>query len=345
MTASQHPHRTDHDTHNRSRFDAEVEFNRPLCQEHYQLRLRIDPDGGIFPSTRPGQFIQLGCRPPNGTADMNRLLGREFEWTPGQRPRVDQPEVCDRLALLRRPFSLAGRGDDERGTWIEVIHRVVGVGTAWLAKLQPGDPVDLIGPLGNAFTLPADKSIGLLVGGGVGLPPMFYLAESLHRANWRAVGFVGALGRDLLAIDFAEGGPAPAADGTPALSVRQFARFGFPAVVTTDDGSCGLRGRITAGLEQILKAQSPGDAARTVIFCCGPDPMMHAVAKLAAAHKVDCQVCLEQAMACGMSTCQSCVVKIEDRVNPQAHNEAGRPWRFKLACTDGPVFDSRVVVW
>jgi dihydroorotate dehydrogenase electron transfer subunit len=98
----------------------------------------------------------------------------------------------------------------------------------------------------------------------------------------------------------------------------------------------------------VLRGQSREAAEQTLVFTCGPHAMMHAVAKLAAAHGVDCQVCLEQAMACGMGTCQSCVVKIDPAVYgqaPQGVTDDGRPWRFKLACTDGPVFDSRVVVW
>ncbi len=276
--------------------------------------------------------------------DWAGLLGQEFEWTPGQWPPVGQPELCGPLALLRRPFSLAGRGDDAHGTWLEIIHRVVGVGTDWLAKLAPGMAVDLIGPLGNAFELPSDKSIALLVGGGVGLPPMFYLAEALQSAGWEAVGFVGALTRDLLAVTF-NSGVGPSSDGTPAASVAEFAKLGFKAVVTTDDGSLGLRGRITAGLEQYLAGQTKAETQRTVVFTCGPHGMMHAVAKLAAAHGAACQVCLEQAMACGMGTCQSCVVKIEEHAKPQAVTPEGRPWRFRLACTDGPVFDARMVLW
>ena len=127
--------------------------------------------------------------------------------------------------------------------------------------------------------------------------------------------------------------------------MKEVARHDDPAIITTDDGSFGLKGRITAGLEHYLKSIAPDDAKRAVVFTCGPEPMMHAVAKLAKAHSIDCQVCLEQAMACGMATCQSCIVKIEDAKKPHGTTEHGRPWRYKLACTDGPVFSSEVVVW
>ncbi len=334
----------------RGRFDAVVEINRPICREHYLLRFRL---AGVLPPTRPGQFIQVLCRPPMaGGGAPGDILGAVCEWELGQAPHLTQREVLRPLALLRRPFSLAGRGDGpDQGTWIEIVHRVVGTGTAWLAELKPGDRVDLLGPLGNAFHLPPGKSLALLVGGGVGLPPMFYLAQALHPAGWDAVAFVGAMTADLLAVDWSSNA-AVDPHGQPTLCIAQFAPLNIPAVVTTNDGSRGLRALITTGLEHHLKALSPGDAARAVIFTCGPEKMMHAVAQLAQTHGVDCQVCLEQAMACGMGTCQSCIVKIDPRKDerfrhedPQGTTRDGRPWRYKLACSDGPVFDAQAVVW
>ncbi len=329
-------------THHRARFDAVVRFNRQVCREHYILRLALP---GGFPATRPGQFVQLGCRPPDGAIDLDRLLCREHKWESGRGVVIEQQELCGSSAFLRRPFSLAGRGDDASGTWIDVIHRVVGVGTGWLAGLKEDDKVDLIGPLGNWFSLPRGKSIGLLVGGGVGLPPMFYLAQTLAQARWAAVGFVGATTADLLAVTFVEG-VVPDQDGAVAQSVVQFAQLGYGAVVTTDDGSLGLRGRITDGLVRYLQSQSPEDAQQTVVFTCGPEAMMHAVADLAGRCGVACQVCLEQAMACGMGTCQSCVVRIgHDQDDSHGVAEDGRAWRYRLACSDGPIFEAQQVVW
>lgn len=337
-------------TPGRDRFDAIVELNRPICREHFLLRIRLpkDVNSKPFPSTKPGQFVQLGCRTPNGAIDSEATFGHEVEWCDGEMPSLGQSELCGQLAMLRRPFSLAGRGDDDNGTWIDVIHRVVGIGTAWLSDLKEGDAVDLIGPLGNSFLLPEGKSIGMLVGGGVGLPPMFYLAEAMAAANWQAIGFVGAMTQDLLAVTFDEK-VVPDAAGTPAKSVVEFAKSGFPAVLTTDDGSLGLKGRITVGLQQQLESLSDADKQCTIIYTCGPEPMMHAVAKLAAQHNIDCQVCLEQSMACGMGTCQSCIVQIEaspdGALQPHGETDEGRPWRFRLACSDGPVFDAVDVVW
>jgi len=324
----------------RGRFEATVAFNRQICREHYLLRLRIS--NGFRPTT-PGQFVQLGCRPPN-TAGHTAWLDHQHTWQLGQPVKLKQPELCGPMALLRKPFSIAGRGNDSQGAWIDIIHREVGVGTAWLARLQSEDPVDLIGPLGNSFILPKDKSIGLLVGGGVGLPPMIYLAQALCQAAWQGVALVGAVSGDLLAVTLVEG-TKPERDGRATSCVEEFAQYGLSTAITTDDGSVGLPGRITRALSPILKNQSPAQGAQTVIYTCGPNPMMHEVAKLAERYAIDCQVCMEQSMACGMGTCQSCVVKIEDNQNPHARSASGRPWRYKLACTDGPIFSARDVLW
>ncbi len=173
---------------------------------------------------------------------------------------------------------------------------------------------------------------------------MFYLSETLALAGWKGVGFVGALTADLLAVDWAAG-VDPSCDGTPALSVQQWARHDMPAVVTTDDGSRGLSGRITEGLKRYLDAASAAELDQAVVFTCGPEPMMRAVSLLAASYDVPVQACVEQAMACGMGTCQSCIVKIDEPVSPQGHTDDGRGWRYRLACSDGPVFDGDSIIW
>jgi dihydroorotate dehydrogenase electron transfer subunit len=329
----------------RQRHDGVVVSNRNVCREHFELTVRVLPgERGSFGPTAPGQFIQIGCRPPIDVMDVDSLYGEEIEITEGTWPSLKQPEMTERLALLRRPFSLSGRWDDEQGTCIQIVQRVVGTGTQWLSQLKAGDKVDLIGPLGNTFTLPEDRKLGLLVGGGVGLPPMFYLANAMAKAGWDAIGFVGAMTTDLLAVNWVDG-VAPNGDGKPVQSVQQFAQYGFDAVVTTDDGSTGLKGRITDGLIKTIQSLSDEQKKQAVIYTCGPHVMMHAVAKLAEQFGIPCQACLEQTMACGMGTCQSCIVKIEDDNNPHGTLESGRNWRYKLTCTDGPVFDSTDVIW
>lgn len=328
----------------RGAFVARVEANERLCRDHFRLRLGIEPSKGnlqpSFPATRAGQFIQLGCRAPDGGKPDSDLIGSERHWPTGQMPRLDQSQLCSAEAMLRRPFSLSGSA----GRAVELVHRVVGSGTRWLAHLSIGDGVDLLGPFGNGFDLPPDRSVGLIVGGGVGLGPMLYLGETLQHAGWRAVAFVGAMSADLLAVEFDQH-VKPRKDGLPTLSVRHFNRLGYPTVVSTDDGSLGLHGRVTDSLKLLLDSQSRLDASQSVVFTCGPTAMMRAVAELAATYGLPCQVCLEQAMACGMGACQSCVVRIRDDQSPQGTSAQGVPWRYRLSCTEGPVFPADTVVW
>src|SRR5689334_13622199 len=120
----------------RSQFIATVQSNTPLCREHYRLVLRLRE----FPRTEPGQFVQLQCRSP----EMDVEPRAEWDWHPGARMEIEGDELSTAMALLRRPFSLAGRRDSEDAVELDIIHRVVGVGTDWLSRLVSGDRVGLI---------------------------------------------------------------------------------------------------------------------------------------------------------------------------------------------------------
>ena len=251
-------------------------------------------------------------------------------------PRLAGGELAGRTAMLRRPFSLAGRRDTADGVELDLIHRVVGVGTDWLSQLGIGDAVSVIGPLGNAFTLPANGGAALLVGGGVGIPPMIYLASRL--GNVPAVAFCGALTSDLLALTIDRHGEPPSIGGAP--NVAEFARHNVRAVLSTDDGSYGYRGFVTQALEQHLdRFFADPSQPRPTIYTCGPEPMMKRVADIAAARGLPVQIAVERAMACGMGTCQSCVIKV------RTGDDEANPWRYRLACTDGPVFAGSDLLW
>ncbi len=416
----------------RDQYVSTVRANVPLCSEHYRLVLQL-PE---FPPTEPGQFIQISCR------DLDVDYGPEHELVE-QDGRWSNPigmELQSPLAILRRPFSLAGRrdvdGDDpptQRRTtaihkihefvkddleerWarlaragrdvkpaseatktlqspkqivsadrveLDIIHRVVGVGTDWMSRLKVGDRVHILGPLGNRFTLPAQelspspgtpgegqgggrmsvatptptlpRSTGrgresdatvasaekdqqsILVGGGVGIPPMLYLAERLVGRS--AVAFCGALRRDLLPLSIREG-IRGVGDSAPREDIVEFARHGVASVITTDDGSYGFQGFVTQALEQYLDSREPA-AVKPIIYTCGPEPMMKRVADIAHARGIECQIAVERAMACGMGTCQSCCIKV--RRPPAA--SGGRDWVYRLACTDGPVFRGAELLW
>jgi dihydroorotate dehydrogenase electron transfer subunit len=314
----------------RSVFTATVVANVPPCREHFKLVLRVSN----FPSTQPGQFIQIAG------SDLPEVSKGEVvavhEWEEGKPPHLRDPELSQSTALLRRPFSLAGRRDGPEGAEIDIIHRVVGISTHYFSTLRPGDTVSVLGPLGNAFALPAAKEIALLVGGGVGIPPMIYLGARL--AGRPAIAFSGALTRNLLPLTI-QSGP---------YEVEEFSRHGIPTILTTDDGSYGFQGFVTQALEAFLDRQlaaelSAGDL-KPVIYTCGPEPMMKRVADIALARNIECQIAVERAMACGMGTCQSCCIKVK-KPHPAAPPLPGKAWCYRLACTDGPVFSAAQLLW
>jgi dihydroorotate dehydrogenase electron transfer subunit len=175
---------------------------------------------------------------------------------------------------------------------------------------------------------------------------MMYLAKMVQRNLVKnGVAFIGAQRHDLLPLTFTPPPEyvEPSAAGDPVLNVEEFKKYNVPAVITTDDGSIGMKGYVTQALRRFLEerqVQFGKLSASTVVYCCGPTPMMKATARVAAEFEVPCQVSLEQPMACGMGTCQSCVIRYRPR-----NAAAGTDWKYKLTCTDGPVFDSRDILW
>lgn len=324
----------------RSQFLATVVSNTFVCREHWRLTLGFDH----LPPTAPGQFIQVACRDTQTCYDCER----DLDWPDDRPPHAQGLELEGRLAFLRRPFSLAGRRDTADGrVELDLIQRVVGTGTHWLSDLKPGDSVDVIGPLGNRFRLPAPDEVAVLVGGGVGIPPMIYLAQ--HLAGHKSVAFCGAVTRDLLPLTITHDAPLPPDNSTdPLYNIAEFSRSGVPAVITTDDGSYGFRGFVTQALERYLERFFPmghRKGLRPVIYTCGPEIMMKRCADIAALYDIECQVAVERAMACGMGTCQSCCIRLKR--DPQRDGAAfeGKDWIYKLACTDGPVFLGKDLLW
>jgi dihydroorotate dehydrogenase electron transfer subunit len=287
-------------------FLARAQSNQPLCAEHFRLVLEIEG----FPDAAPGQFVQILCADP-----------------------VQREAIT--ATFIRRPFSIGGLRRSGNRCELDIYHRVVGPGTRWMGGLRPGDCVDLLGPLGRPFEIVTDHPVALLVGGGIGLPPLIWLAEALRGAGKETIAFVGA--RSGTVVPLTRRPDVPIVPLKPALVYDEFARFDTPVVLATNDGSIGSPGYIPDAFSSYLK-QHAELASRAVVYACGPDPMMRAVARTCERHKLPCFVCLERVMACGMGTCQSCVVAVRDASAPDG-------WRYRLCCTDGPVFDSRVVLW
>jgi dihydroorotate dehydrogenase electron transfer subunit len=214
---------------------------------------------------------------------------------------------------LRRPFSILTT-DAERGTFTLFL-KGVGQGSRSLIALPEGGVAQCLGPLGRPFCLPAEGEEALMVAGGYGIAPFFMLSRELVKTG--RVGRVFYGGRSALDIQARD----------------PFEALGMPVVPATEDGSVGHRGRVTEPLERHLDAlQGP---AR--LYACGPDAMLHAVAHIAARRGLPCEVSLDPWMGCGVGTCLGCVVWTQ-------RAEEAKP-KYRCACTEGPVFDARVVVW
>lgn len=217
------------------------------------------------------------------------------------------------VPLLRRPFSIM-TVNRAAGTFA-VFVKTVGPGSRSLAELNPGAIACCLGPLGKPFTAPTKDREALLIAGGFGIAPFHLFSEELKAQGQQPRVFYG--GRT-------------ASD----LVLREpFRLLDVPLTPTTDDGSLGRKGLVTEAVAAYLE-ESRGPAA---LYACGPQPMLRAVARLAQERGCPAQISLDPWMGCGMGTCLGCVVRI------QRPGEEHPRWR--CACTEGPVFDSREVVW
>jgi len=221
------------------------------------------------------------------------------ESQPGQFIQVRVGESHD--PLLRRPISIYDVNLD-RGT-LSLLYRVVGSGTRLLTGYRAGDYLDVMGPLGKGFTLPAKAERSLLIGGGVGMAPLLFLGRALRARNCQVTVLSGAGTVQQLA------------------PVERFERLGMSCLIATNDGSAGTKGLVTDLLDNPL---GPIDR----LYGCGPEPMMAAAASWAREHSIWGEVSLEEHMACGIGACLGCARRI--RIND--------PGYVKI-CKDGPVFN------
>lgn len=305
--------------------DASVARVDAPCREHAEIEFVV-PE---FPASQPGQFLQVECGNP---APAEPHL---HEWREGTHPTLRDREWGPPVAYLRRPFSIADRWNDSDGrVHMLILSRAVGPGTRWLEELKPGATVNISGPLGRGFELPKDrKQPVLLIGGGVGVPPLLYLARKLHEHGHPDVTLIfGAMTRTLVPLRMhAE----PSTRGLPVACVQLPGSAPYPTIITTDDGTLGLRGRVTDALR--AWKQQRGQSVRAQIYACGPERMLEAVAHDSRRFGDDAQLCIEKPMGCGLGTCLSCVVRVHDARRP-----AG--WRWALSCTEGPCFPRDLLV-
>jgi dihydroorotate dehydrogenase electron transfer subunit len=275
----------------------ELVENVRLARDTYRMRVECSP---IARRIVPGQFIML------------RLAG------------YDDP-------LLGRPLALYDTVLDQTrsSTGLDIVYLVKGKFTSRLAEFKPGQPVEIWGPLGNGFPAEAVDHL-VMAAGGIGQTPFLAVAReylglrtygdpprAVPRAR-RVTLCYGARSADLLA------------------GIDDFQALGVEVRVSTDDGTAGHHGLATDLLRQMLDDKSGyGDGRQGVrVVCCGPEPMMEAVARLTVERDVPCRVSLETPMACGIGICFSCVAKVL---------EPDGGWDYRRTCVEGPVFDAREI--
>ena len=214
--------------------------------------------------------------------------------------------ACGEGLLLRRPISVCLCMEDEPEDTARIVFEVRGEGTRWLSQRKEGDKLDVLGPLGNGFAVGLEDKL-LLVGGGIGVPPLLGYAAFAAGKSTAVLGFRSA---------------------DRAMLVEEFHDYCKDVYLCSDDGTIGRHGFVDAALKEILEK----DKDFTAILACGPKPMLSSVARAAAQYGVPCQVSLEERMACGVGACLGCAVQMADGT-------------MKHVCKDGPVFDAKEVDW
>ena len=256
-----------------------LDRNEQVGKDIWRMEFRSAPIASL---ARPGQFLMIH-------------LGN----------RTKDP-------LLRRPFSIHGILDDHR---VMVLYRIVGTGTSLLSTLRHGDSISAIGPLGNSFPFPVPGEQAVLVAGGMGIAPLYFLAQVLQRNQGPTT---------TVLLGFSTSQEIVCSDELKNLGVR--------LSLATEDGSLGSKGLVTDLLDQHLSHEL---TAKPIIYACGPRPMLKKVAHQAATSDLTCSVSLEGHMACGLGICLGCAVKASH----------GLATVYHYVCQDGPVFQAETIDW
>lgn len=265
---------------------ARCESNQRLASGSHVLALRLP---GPLPPAGPGQFAMLSLERPD-------------------------------FPLLPRPFSLLGWEGDASSARVEFLIMPVGRGSGALCDLQPGQPVQLVGPLGQRFEqgLPTTGPL-VCVAGGYGVAPFLFLCERLARHDPERLAHTTVI---------------YGARTAERLGLRErLAASGARVELATDDGSAGFHGRVDALLAERLAAEGAA-----LVLTCGPDPMMEAVGAVCAAAGVPARASLETVMGCGYAVCNGCAVGVGDERDPEGH-------AYELACREGTLFDTDRLRW
>jgi len=241
--------------------------------------------------------------------------------------------TCDGSIPMRRPLSIMRA--NARAGWIELLYKVMGPGLHALAARKTGDEVSVLGPIGRPFTVHPERPRVLMLGGGVGIPPMVFLAERLCAASgpWKPLVLMGSE----VPFPFRTRPSAIIVPGIPAGTIAcmpLLEEWGVPCRLASraDFPGC-FAGFVTELADAWLASLSAAELSQVEIFSCGPTPMLQASAQLARRYAVPCQVSLEEFMACGVGGCAGCTVQVRTPEGPA----------MKRVCVDGPVFDAYTV--
>lgn len=249
---------------------AVVESQVQITDGIYSIWLKFPKEQDVAKSAVPGQFISMYCK------DGSRLLPRPIS-------------ICE---------------IDREKSMIRVVYRVAGAGTEEFSGYRKGDTIAVVGPLGNGFTKKEGKAI--LIGGGIGIPPMLQLAKEL---SGKAAVVLGYRDGDLFLKEEFE----PYAD----------------VYVSTEDGAAGTKGNVIDAIRE-------NELCADTIYACGPVPMLKGVKAFATEHKIPAQISMEERMACGVGACLACVCKSKEK---DSHSHVNN----KRVCKDGPVFDAQEI--
>ena len=268
--------------------NAEISYNQIIAPGYCRIGIKSPV---IARRAKPGQFLEVSC-------------------SDGYDP------------LLRRPLSVH-RAIPRKGI-IELLYCIIGKGTQILSGIKPGEKLDIIGPLGNIFTINSKIKKAVLIGGGMGVAPLLFWAEKLKELNKRCS---KSQKREIYII-------IGAGTKKTVLCEKEF-RVCTPEVgVVSEDGSRGLKGLATDMLRSFLDALG---SEQTGVYACGPKPMLKAISSLVSGFNLlKCEFSMEEYMGCGLGVCRGCAIKVRDG--------EGKPV-YKMVCSDGPIFQARDIIW
>ncbi len=288
---------------------ARILYNKKTKKSYYEMALAAPQ---IAKSALPGQFVNI------------KVIN-------GLEPLLRRPLSIHRIEKLQM-------ADGKWQNVIKILYEVIGKGTEILTQRKAGEYLDTVGPLGKSFDCDGHRNAEcgrqILVSGGMGSAPLVFLAETITANSTltlrRGQACRQAARKPLILIG--------AKTKEDILCEKEFKDLGCEVKIATDDGSRGFQGHVSDLLESILRTTN--DARRTILYACGPTPMLKEISRISKEHNIPAQVSLEAHMACGIGACMGCVVKTKD----EKRRTKGAA-EYKRVCREGPVFEAGEIVW